>query len=327
MERKKISIVVPIYNSEKFLSNCIESILNQNFQDYELLLINDGSTDSSLSICQKYFESNRNKIKLFNNNNYGCSISRNFGIEKAQGKYIVFIDSDDWIEKDMLYDMYQLAEKEESDVVLSGAFYEYIDEKISIVSIPEKTEESFFWFKDKNLVSMICSKLWRLDLIKEKNIRFNPKIKLAEDFVFNVSVLLEAKKISVLGKADYHYVLHDNNSVFNVENRKDIFKAQEIIYNKILKKTLGNDSNLKLLMTKCFIAHIKSGITKLMYAKSYKEFRTFYMMFKENIDKAPYLSVKDKKNIHIRRYIIFLCYIFNFKFIFKLKRLFNGLFV
>ena len=113
MKNIKISVIVPIYNTEKFLRKCIESILNQTLKEIEIILINDGSTDNSHLICLEYTEKYPEKIRYVNNKNIGCSTTRNLGIELAQGEYIAFVDSDDYIENTMYEEMFLMAEKEE----------------------------------------------------------------------------------------------------------------------------------------------------------------------------------------------------------------------
>lgn len=120
----KISIVVPIYNAEKYLERCIQSILVQTYSDFEVLLINDGSKDNSIKICQQY-EKKDNRIKVIDKKNEGVSQTRNQGIKIARGKYIQFIDSDDFIEPNMLEEMLEKAEKEEVDVCICGFQYTY----------------------------------------------------------------------------------------------------------------------------------------------------------------------------------------------------------
>ena len=118
MSNYAVSIVVPVYNAEKYLPKCIDSILNQTFKNFELILVNDGSKDNSLIICEDYKVSDR-RIKVINKKNEGVSIARNIGINSAKGKYIMFIDSDDWIESNMVEKMYDAIQN--SDIAICGS--------------------------------------------------------------------------------------------------------------------------------------------------------------------------------------------------------------
>lgn len=121
-----VTIIIPIYNREKTISRCIDSVLSQNLADMELLLVDDGSTDSTGSICDKYADRDR-RVIVFHNTNHGVSYSRNFGLAHAKGKYILFIDSDDWIERDYVNGLVNIAEKEHVELVISTLKWNFGD--------------------------------------------------------------------------------------------------------------------------------------------------------------------------------------------------------
>ena len=123
MQDIKVSVIVPIYNTEKFLRKCIESIVNQTLEEIEIILINDGSTDNSHIVCEEYSRKYPKKIRYINNKNIGCSATRNLGISLAKGEYIAFVDSDDYIEQEMYQEMYEKAKKENLDIVVCGINY------------------------------------------------------------------------------------------------------------------------------------------------------------------------------------------------------------
>lgn len=308
-----ISVVVPIYNAERFLSTCIESILNQTFKNFELLLINDGSKDSSLDICNKYLEKFPDKIKIFNNKNMGCSATRNFGIEKSQGKYLLFIDSDDWIEKDMLEKMYQKILVDNSDVVISGVIREDVVSNTALIQNPAFEKNSYFWLTENNLIPYIWNKLYRKSLILNNNILFPINIRLSEDMVFNIKTLLQAKKITVLPKAFYHYIIHGDNTVLNIEKRKDIFLALDSIYEYLLEKKLDNDVELFNKLRELSEIHIKSAFLKLLYSKDRKEFKKYFSIFLKNTKKIKFLNFISRFKVYKRAFFVYLIYQFNLK--------------
>ena len=121
----EISIITPFYNSEKFLEQCILSVIEQDFQDFELILINDGSKDNSLNIAQKFAQDKR--IKIFSKENEGQGIARNFALNKAEGKIILYLDSDDWLEKNALFEIYQKFKKDDCDIIFFNA-YKFFEE-------------------------------------------------------------------------------------------------------------------------------------------------------------------------------------------------------
>ena len=123
MKKLKISVVVPVFNSEKYLEKCIDSIINQTYKNIEIILINDGSSDKSEEICNSYLKTYKN-IKLINQSNSGVSVARNNGLKSSTGDYVLFVDSDDWLEKDMLEIMVKEIDNFDIDIVRCEYFVE-----------------------------------------------------------------------------------------------------------------------------------------------------------------------------------------------------------
>ena len=177
----KISIVIPIYNVEKYLSNCIESITNQSFQNYEMILVNDGSKDSSLEICYKY-KKNNNKIKIVNKENGGLSSARNAGIKIAKGKYIVFIDPDDEIDKNYFNTLYTIAEENNCDFVVGNYVIVPGGQKVtSGYKYNTVLNGKDFILSNKNIhtrndLCFVWRNIYKLDIIKKNNIKFNEEV-------------------------------------------------------------------------------------------------------------------------------------------------------
>ncbi len=203
-----ISIIVPIYNAEKFLVECIESLLNQTKQELEFILVNDGSTDQTEEIIKKYKDK---RIKYFKNKNQGIGKTRNFGIDKATGKYIMFVDSDDFLEKDACEKLYKKMEQERADVVVCN-FYKLEDgnrEEVKIQPFSSTTlEEQPQLLLEINLAPW--NKLYRTELLKKHHIRFVETLKY-EDAPFVVEALDKARKISYLDQPLNYYVIHQNS--------------------------------------------------------------------------------------------------------------------
>lgn len=193
-----ISIIVPVYNVAPYLTQCIESILNQNFKNYEVILVNDGSTDSSGSICNEYARKYP-QIKVKHSLNEGAGPARNKGIEMATGKYIMFIDPDDWIEPNLLEEMYELMETHQSDLLLwslqamiytqQGEFLRksVIQAKDLNLVTKEQCEQSFIEIFQWNdlLLGVPWNKLYRTALITKYHIRF-PNLRRRQDIIFNI---------------------------------------------------------------------------------------------------------------------------------------------
>ena len=290
----KISVIVPIYNSEKYLKKCIDSILNQTLEDIEVILINDGSKDNSHSICLEYQEKFQEKIKYINNNNMGCSATRNLGIKEARAKYITFVDSDDYIEKDMYKDMYDLIIKEESDIVITGIRYikngETIKQKLPKLSINRNNI-----FDEKNLIVHVCNKIFKKDVILDNNIYFIENSHHEEDMVFSFIYCLNVKKVSILNKLNYNYILHDTNSVFNLKKRLDTFISYDYLYRYLKNKNV--DKRVFRYLYKLFNLYAIGGSyvlmsnSKIISNEDYKKYKKEF--FRKTLNSIP-LPLKSK---------------------------------
>lgn len=230
-----VSIIVPIYNAENYLDKCIESLLNQTKKEIEIILINDGSTDNSEKIIKSYKDK---RIKYFKNENQGIGKTRNFGIEKATGKYIMFVDSDDYIDKNMAKLMFDKAFSNSLDMVVCD-YYKVINN--------ENIEEKLPSFKPttlKNSPNLLCdinlspwNKIYKTSLIKDNNIKFVENLKY-EDALFVIEALDIANKIGKVNKCLNYYVIHGNSETTVRDKRVyDILK----IIDRIRKYFKGKD--------------------------------------------------------------------------------------
>lgn len=222
----KLSVIVPVYNTSKYLKKCLDSILNQTFQDIELILVDDGSTDNSYSILEEYKKKYPKKIVLLQKENGGQGSARNLGLKHAKGDYITFVDSDDTIDKNMYDEMYNLAIKRKYDIVVCGLqdYYEQNNstQEISLnlkeeVSIPEALLKS---------VPSVVNKIYHRSLFK--NMLFNETI-WYEDFPYSMELIVNAKKIGYIDKPFYQY-FHRVKSTMHNENitrNLDILKAYD----------------------------------------------------------------------------------------------------
>lgn len=210
----KISVIVPIYNAENFLERCIDSLLAQTIEDFELILVNDGSTDSSKRICERY-KSKDERIILINQQNSGPSTSRNSGLNIAKGEFICFVDADDYVGKEYLSCMLNKID-EETDLIFQGMIC-IKQGKQSMICF--KNEEVFFLdnkctFFDKYILFRYCGsycKLFRNKILNEFNIRFSSDIIYAEDYDFILNYLKYCRTIKVVPNAHYYYEGHENS--------------------------------------------------------------------------------------------------------------------
>ena len=224
-----ISIIVPIYNASKYLKKCLDSLVNQTKKELEFILINDGSTDDSESIIKSYSD---DRIKYYKRSNHGIGKTRNFGINKSTGKYIMFLDSDDYLEEDACELLYKKIEKDNLDLVVCD-FYKVINNSNNLEKITNFKNTSL---KDNpNLLLDInlapWNKIYRSDLINNNNIKFIEDLKY-EDAPFVALALLKSKKIGKVDKPLINYTIHDSSETTVRDKRVfDIIKIVDIIRN------------------------------------------------------------------------------------------------
>lgn len=259
MSRDLISIIVPVYNTGNLLIDCVNSLIAQEYSPIEIILVNDGSTDErTLSICDE-FAQKFNNIRVISQNNGGPSKARNTGIDNAKGKFIGFVDSDDYIDKDAYSHLYKMASEYEVPLVLG---------KMDIIGAKQyltRCELNEGKYTQKEILAKFmlgnwhsaCTNLYSKSLIE--NIRF-PLNEINEDYIFNFEVILKAKEIAVLNKAFYHYVKHNESRTGAPASMKHIdwLKHTEYVRNRVISlfpNELRNEANYQLLYSNIVLSN------------------------------------------------------------------------
>ncbi|EES62924.1 glycosyltransferase family 2 protein [Fusobacterium varium] len=253
MMGKKISIIIPIYNVEKYLKQCLDSIINQSLKEIEIICINDGSTDSSLEIIQEYMKKD-SRIILINKKNEGPSAARNDGIKKSTGKYILQVDSDDWVEEESLSKLYGYAEKNSLDIVSFNYYREFFKESIKIQVLFEINKnfftsiEYFNLFLTEREIPSVCNKLIKSTIYKNNHILYPVGINLGEDLATITKLIYFSQKIGYLDEYLYHYRYNDKSitSTLTGSKRAELFKIYENLKEFFQEKKL--DLNLLYFM-------------------------------------------------------------------------------
>ena len=213
-----ISIVIPAYNIGAYLNLCLNSIIAQTYKDYEVIIVDDGSTDDTLNIANRYCN-NDNRISVIHIENHGVSYARNIGINKAKGDYITFIDGDDWLEEKYLEILYNNIINNHADVSVCSYFYSYDDRETRFLITESDTElidnlTSLCQMADphKMWVGWAWGKLYSIKIIKNYNIKYDESISICEDSLFNVMYLNHAKKIVKSNVPLYHYRIRQQSA-------------------------------------------------------------------------------------------------------------------
>lgn len=214
-----ISLIVPVYNVSLYLKRCIESILVQDFNTFELILVNDGSTDNSLDIC-KHYANQDSRIRVIDQPNGGVSNARNKGLEVANGEFICFIDSDDWAEPNYLSSFVSFYQTTYTDLIISNVVNQKNNSKTNNKPFVERSiqsesfvPEDFFNGNDFILENTPFAKLFKKSIIDDNNIRFNINLKNGEDFIFVLQYALVCKKIDFINSYTYNYNKESDSSV------------------------------------------------------------------------------------------------------------------
>ena len=249
----KISVIVPIYNVQDFLSRCIESLRNQTLQDIEIILVDDQSPDNCPKMCDNYAELD-SRIKVIHKRNGGLGYARNTGLDVATGEYIAFVDSDDYVDLDMFEAMYNAAERYNADLVRVDNYKEYIDGTIinlkyvppmreGIYNRNELRKELLYTQlgmnpSDDGLKYVSCSvwrNLYKKEIIDYLNLRFvSERDLISEDIPFNMEYMMKCNCAVVINRKYYHYIVNDKS--LTQTYRSDRFNRELILYHELIKR-------------------------------------------------------------------------------------------
>lgn len=235
----KVSIIVPVYNVEKYLPKCLESLINQTLEEIEILCVNDGSTDNSRVVLEEYSRKS-SKIKILDKKNGGLSDARNYGMNHAKGEYIGFVDSDDWVELNMFEIMYQQAKQSNADICICNYKEIYSNKTINIEDFNKEftiVHEASVW-----------NKLFKNSFVEEKRVKF-PVGLWYEDNAFTYKLLISKPKIVNVNKYLYNYRKERIGSIMNSQmSRKiyDIYSIGNEIYEYFQKNNISESQKTQL---------------------------------------------------------------------------------
>lgn len=236
----KISVIVPVYKAENYLHRCVDSLLAQTFEDFEILLVDDGSPDASGAICDEYAQKDH-RIRVFHKENGGVSSARQCGIDHAQGEYTIHADPDDWVDVSMLEELYAKAKVEDADMVICDFYEEYKDKQIYRKQQPTALDSDTV-LKElfQQLHGSCWNKLVKRACYKEYGIEFDQELSFCEDLYFHASLLRNPIRISYLPKAFYHYDQTSNPNSIVSGYSKETYAYDRMLYSKfyhLLKDT------------------------------------------------------------------------------------------
>jgi len=313
MEDKIISVILPIYNGEEFLNRCIDSIISQTYRNIELILINDGSTDNTKRICEEYAR-NDIRIKVINKENEGVSKARNIGIKQSKGKYITFIDADDWIDNNAYENAIKVMEEKNVDILKFSymreygrikKYYNYIIDKNTVILKKDYDNKIYPYMFSTYDMSSVCLTIFKREKIG--NLEFDLNLKYGEDFLFITQAILRTESIYVLPNAYYHYFCN-NNSATNKRNiESHIRKIKDIVLanNKLFGEFKDNKKFLNL-KNKRILKECNQVIKYVSLDNNYRNFKKIIKGIEQEILIPLCPEIKTE---HIFKKYNFLCYI------------------
>lgn len=326
IKNEKITIIVPVYNVERYLQQCIESLINQSYENLEIILVNDGSTDASGEICDKY-SSVDNRVKVIHKKNEGVSIARNTGLKEASGEYIAFVDGDDFLDKDIYFKLFQIINNSKYDLVMCRFYKSFSNRNNVIENEPlkegeYKKEEIFkklilpmignsFKNTGKELImGAVWRCLYKKEIIEKNRIEF-PIIKIAEDMLFHLNYLGYCNCVYILEEALYFYRFNEMSAT-----RKYITSLWETLQTQInmVRKILINfnllnreieerlESNTFYFISWCFTNECHPG-----NPKKYKQILEHINDIKKSDEFKKVFNWKNILNSPIKERCIFIC--------------------
>ena len=306
-----LSVIMPMYNAECYVREAIESVQKQAFEDFELIIVDDKSTDESKAICEE-LQSNDSRIKIHTvKENGGAGNARNVGIQMAQGQYITFMDSDDIISPDLYIDAYKMIEQHNVDMVIWGMTEKYYDKNgtcylVNCLSMQQmicenvdEVKKAVICLEEKTLFGYQCNRFYRAAILKENQIKFE-KVVLYEDYFFNLEVVKHVETLAIIENAGYHYMKRQNESIttrfvpeyFDLSKRRIesmfcLYKQWDAVTNKVYQ-----------VLAQRYLRYILAGLAKSYDERSNQTFNSRKMWIQSVSEDALYNDVVKNCNMN-----------------------------
>lgn len=281
--KDKISIVIPVYNVENYLKKCLDSIISQSYKNIEIILVNDGSTDGSGIICDKYKKID-NRIRVIHKKNGGVSSARNVGIKEATGSFICFADADDYLMEDYIEYLYKLIISNDSDISLTTEMFGNFDnnqsknENITIVNGEDACERILCY----RIPIGVYSKMFKTDFIKKNNILFFEDIFMGEGFNFNVMSFQRARKVTISNRKIYYYRRDNSTSAttkFSIKKCENSIYALDVMKQRFVIKSNRIENAWKYAKWRTY----SDAFDYMVLGKAQKEYKEEYILYKKYI--------------------------------------------
>jgi glycosyltransferase involved in cell wall biosynthesis len=298
MNEDLVSVIIPVYNVEKYIKRCILSVLDQTYKNLEIIIIDDGSKDNSLSIARDTSKTD-NRVTIIHKKNEGISSTRNLGIDKATGKYIVFVDSDDYLDPNYVERFHKVISDNNADIAVNYSYY--INDNASIksnntnIEIRDSLDISEYIYTGKVMVA-VWNKIYNLDFLKKNNIKFDPEIWYGEGMLFNIMCLQKTEKVPAMNEDLYHQTQNPNSAMrkFNLESNFCGIRSM----NKqklILKRTSKRLERAWAFHLRCYNMSLLKGLIRTnAYRENYSTYKECIKGLRKNLRAVLFAPVNTK---------------------------------
>ena len=294
MIEKKVSIIVPVYNVEKYIDKCVRSLLHQDYKNIEVILVDDGSPDNSGAIIDE-LKAEDNRIVTIHQNNKGVSSARNAGLSVATGEYVTFVDGDDWIVANYVTYFVKLMEESGCDIAMNKNNYSTNQGISSDNCYVISSEKAIEWIYLGNIFVAVWNKMYRRSILERNNVRFNEEIWYGEGMLFNIELLQYTKNVAIGEKSVYHQTFNPDSAMrkFNLKSNLCGIKSLEL-QKEAWKKENQNIKNAWEYHRYCFNRSIIDGLVR---SDMLSEYRSIYNDCVSNLRKDIFLALKMEKSI------------------------------
>ena len=304
MKKPAVSVIVPIYNAENFLNRCVDSLLSQTLKDIEVILVDDGSSDSSKELCEEYANKD-SRVRVISQPNRGVAMARQAGIDVACGTYSIHTDPDDWVENTMLEELYTKAIEENADMVICDLMIDCEDRNYTAAQkiLKEESDHCLHQMMYGKIHGSLCNKLIRSELYEKFNINFFEGINYCEDYLTCAQLFINDIKVVHLPKAFYHYDQVVNNNSATRRYTKETLETQLRFYKKLCE-ILGPNPPKALSHTISVIA-FDSYYSKILsskeFAHAFKRYRKHFLKSKFKLKRRTALHLAASGHMKIAR--------------------------
>lgn len=301
---QKVSVIIPVYNAVNYIDKCLKSLLDQDYPNLEVILVNDGSTDNTLDILKKYEQKYPTKIKVLTQTNSGQSMARNNGLDNATGYFVTFVDQDDYTKQDFLSQM--VAGIKESDILISGYNRVGDNDKLYQENIPQICE----WSKFKYCATW--GKLYKKDFLKQNNIKFE-NCKIGEDVIFLMNALSYTKKVEVISYAGYNNYRNTSSISRNINKNKKTRNKMIYMLKNIDDKINKDNFDIDLLLyfyLKTTVLHLFVQRHILSQKELFQEYKEYFSWLNQTYKKYNRTKIKFNFQEGEEKYINFYINLF-----------------